>query len=70
MCEAEKSGWRVEVDHTVAVIQKLNRNPYADRAWVEVARIPLDDAVEMAATLMRHLKRPLAHDAVAALEAG
>ena len=63
MCEAEKSGWRVDVGHTVAVIQKLNRNPYADRAWVEVARIPLDDAVEMAATLMRHRKRPLAHDA-------
>lgn len=47
MCEAEKSGWRVDV-----------------------ARIPLDDAVEMAATLMRHRKRPLAHEAIAALEAG
>jgi len=63
MCDVQvPSGWAVDVAGGVAVISFCG---------CERTRIPLDDAVRMAKTLMAHRKRAhVDEDAVLAMEGG
>lgn len=71
MCSATSRRWRVSVEDGQALIEKWKpAEVYISGQWVIVATIPMDDALEIARTLMRERKRPLAHEAVAAMEAG